>query len=165
MRCPFLSVVWKATLITETPLIVDNNTSCEQNGHWYLLPVLDVESEQTLAALQRVVTALEGLGDVTTVLRVQILLHCNNNNNNNNNNNALLCMSRHSPAGCRPQLNHQIYNWRESCKVLKWDNKQLCNVRISTYNMFNVRISTNYMCNVRISTFNINTICRLTVAQ
>ena len=32
--------------------------------------VLDVDSEQTLAALQRVVTALEGLGDVTTVLRV-----------------------------------------------------------------------------------------------
>ena len=46
------------------------------------MPVLDVESEQTLAALERVVTALEGLGDVTTVLRVQILLHCNNNNNN-----------------------------------------------------------------------------------
>ena len=77
----------------------------------------DVESEQTLAALERVVTALEGLGDVTTVLRVSEG-HCNNNNNNNNN--ALLCMSRHSPAGCRPQLNHQIYNWRESCKVLKW---------------------------------------------
>ena len=41
--------------------------------------VLDVESEQTLAALERVVTALEGLGDVTTVLRVSeghALLHC-----------------------------------------------------------------------------------------
>ena len=32
--------------------------------------VSDVESEQTPAALERVVTALEGLGDVTTVLRV-----------------------------------------------------------------------------------------------
>ena len=32
--------------------------------------VSDVESGQTLAALERVVTALEGLGDVTTVLRV-----------------------------------------------------------------------------------------------
>ena len=64
-------------------------------------------------------------------------------------------MSRQSRAGCRPQLNHQIYNWRESCKVLKWDNKQLCNVRIST----------NYMFNVRISTYNINTNCRLTVAH
>ena len=40
--------------------------------------MLDVESEQTLAALERVVTALEGLGDVTTVLRVS-----GNNNNNN----------------------------------------------------------------------------------
>ena len=49
--------------------------------------------------------------------------------------------------------------------MLKWDNKQLCNVRIFTNYMFNVRISTNYMCNVRISTYNINTICRLTVAQ
>ena len=39
----------------------------------------DVESGQTLAALERVVTALEGLGDVTTVLRVSeghALLHC-----------------------------------------------------------------------------------------
>ena len=49
--------------------------------------------------------------------------------------------------------------------MLKWDNKQLCNVRISTNYMFNVRISTNYMCNVRISTYNINTNCRLTVAH
>ena len=45
--------------------------------------MLDVESERTLAALERVVTALEGLGDVTTVLRVRAL-HCNNNNNNTN---------------------------------------------------------------------------------
>ena len=44
----------------------------------------------------------------------------------NNNNNALLCMSRHSRAGCRPQLNHQIYNWRESCKVLKGRSRQRC---------------------------------------
>ena len=42
----------------------------EQNCDCLLLPVSDVESGQTLAALERVVTALEGLGDVTTVLRV-----------------------------------------------------------------------------------------------
>ena len=49
---------------TETPLIMEQNCDC------LLLPVSDVESGQTLAALERVVTALEGLGDVTTVLRV-----------------------------------------------------------------------------------------------
>ena len=113
----------------------------EQNCDCLPLPVSDVESGQTLAALERVVTALEGLGDVTTVLRVGGRHTVPGNNNNNNN--AMLCMSRHSRAGCRPQLNHQIYNWRESCKVLKcWDNKQLCNVRISTYNI-NTNCSVN----------------------
>ena len=50
----------------------------EQNCDCLLLPVSDVESGQTLAALERVVTALEGLGDVTTVLRVggRHTVHC-----------------------------------------------------------------------------------------